>query len=159
VTFICGSHGAGLPEGLPDAGEGACCYGAAEYGPDGCTCWTPVYDLEQAAPVPQDRGLRTEMCRDCAYRPGSPERQGEKGHAADEEELMGLVASGAVFTCHQGIRRPVQWRHPSGATVPGHPADYRPPVIDGVAFRADGTPADICAGWAALRLKAVSRQR
>lgn len=25
-----------------------CCMGAAEDGPSGCTCWEPVYDLEDA---------------------------------------------------------------------------------------------------------------
>lgn len=31
-----------LPSGLPDAGGGCCCYGAALYGPDRCTCWEAV---------------------------------------------------------------------------------------------------------------------
>lgn len=37
---------------LPDAGEGVCCMGAAAMGPERCTCWEPVYDLDQADPDP-----------------------------------------------------------------------------------------------------------
>ena len=39
-----------IDQGWPDAGEGMCCIGAAVYGPGHCTCWTPVYDLDQAEP-------------------------------------------------------------------------------------------------------------
>jgi hypothetical protein len=42
---------------------------------------------------------------------------------------------------------PVAYRHPSGAEIPGHPAGYDPPIVDGVPCKADGTPADLCAGW------------
>lgn len=139
---------------LPDAGEGMCCMGAAVWGPHRCTCWEPEYDMDQQELVPGHQGLRTEMCEDCAYRPHSPERQGDPKHAGDEEQLMDLVYSGQPFTCHQGIRRPLIWCHPSGATYPGHAANYDPPMSDGVPYKADGTPADICAGWAALWLKA-----
>lgn len=154
MTFLC--SGPIGPADPPDAGDGVCCAGAAMFGPDRCTCWEPTYDLDQAVPVPAERGVREQMCADCAYRPGSPERQGEDHCAADEADLMELVAAGQPFTCHQGIRRPVSWRHPSGAEVPGSPSDYRPPIVGGIPHRADGSPADICAGWAALRLRALA---
>ena len=42
--------------------------------------------------------------------------------------------------------------HPeSDVVVSGHPAAYRPVQIDGVCYKVDGTPADICAGWAACK--------
>lgn len=155
---VCG-HGSGFtPVGLPDAGEGACCYGAAVDGPDGCTCWEPVFDRDQAPCVDQDRNLRTEMCPDCAYRPNSPERRGDPSYSGDEDDLMGIVERGEMFVCHQGIRKAVQWRHgPTGVTIPGHEGNYCPPIRSGVPFKADGTPADICAGWAALSLKRLDR--
>lgn len=34
------------PPDLPDTG-GTCCWGAVVYGPEHCTCWTPIYDLAQ----------------------------------------------------------------------------------------------------------------
>lgn len=129
----------------PDAGGGTCCYGAPVYGPDRCTCWAAVYDLEQAAPVPAVQETRPTMCDDCAYRPGSPERLG------DEDHLLGLPARGATFSCHDGMRSVVKWVHPSGAEVLGSPDAYEPPVVDAVPYRADGAPALLCAGWAARR--------
>lgn len=115
-----------------------CCYAAAEDGPAACTCWEPIYDAEQAEPrtdvVPE---TRSQMCGDCAYRPDSPERAGDP--------YFGLALTN--FWCHRGIRRP-RWRHPDGRVRPGDPADYQPPVIDGVPYRADGLPAARCGGWA-----------
>jgi hypothetical protein len=117
-----------------------CCAGAAEWGPGRCTCWDPVYDLEQAEPrtdeVPE---TRSQMCGDCAYRPDSPERQ------ADPYGMIGLPN----FWCHRGMRRPKEWRHPDGRVRRADPANYQPPIVDGVAYRADGHPAARCGGWAA----------
>ena len=148
----------GQPPDLPDAGEGTCCIGAAVYGKDRCTCWTAVYDLEQRSLQPGPMGMRVSMCADCAYRPNSPEKRGEEGYEGDTEFLDGLILTGEFFACHQGIRLPVKWVHPSGAEVPGHPAGYNPPLRDGVPYKADGTPADLCAGWAARRLKQMWRE-
>ena len=154
--FFCGSL---LPAiELPDAGEGACCIGAAMGGPQRCTCWVPIFDLEQQEPEPRPMGLRGRPCGDCAYKPGSPERRGEDGYQGDTEFLDGLILTGEFFACHQGIRKPVRWVHPSGAEIPGHPAGYDPPLRDGVPYKADGTPADLCAGWAARRLKQMWRE-
>lgn len=156
------SECAGNPA-LPDVADGICCIGAAVYGPSRCTCWEPIYDMEQQPQVP---GLvataQPTQCADCAYRPRSPERQNTEGYGADSEELDDMVTRGAVFWCHQGMRRVVRLRHEStGIEIPGHPASYRPGIAvytdpDGqhtaVALRADGTPADVCAGWLARRL-------
>lgn len=161
MTFHC------EPRDYPDAGGGLCCIGATVYGPERCTCWVPVYDLEQAEPVVGPAGFRDEMCADCAYRPRSPERRGDPDHLGTEEGLMALAAAGEPFFCHQGIRRAVRWEHrPEEATavqcaevleaagdlrvgsVPGKPQQYLPPIIEGVPYRADGTPAQLCAGWA-----------
>jgi hypothetical protein len=131
--------------------------GSALDGPSGCTCWRPVYDLDQQTPdttlIPE---VRATMCGDCAYRPNSPEKSGDPAAAADGEKLRALVADGVPFWCHVGIRRPTHWAHPSGATTPGDPLDYSPPQRGSTPFKADGTPADLCGGWAAQRLKAVA---
>lgn len=136
------------PEALL-AGQGMCCTGSANGTPLDCTCWEPVWDLGQqpvqpGLPRPADP---PRMCGDCAYRPGSPERAGEPSHQGDRELLDNLVDNGAPFFCHAGMRRPVKWVHPSGAEIPGHAANYRPPIRDGVPYKADGTPGDICSGW------------
>lgn len=148
-----------VPQELPDAGNGACCYGAAIYGPNRCTCWTAVFDLEQqeirpGLPLPR---IPVRMCADCAYRPGSPERTGEEGYAGDEDELDRLVETGEPFCCHEGIRRPLKWVHPSGAEVPGMDAAYDPPIVDRIPYKADGTPADVCSGWLLRRAKLLAR--
>lgn len=156
--------GAGNPD-WPDAGERACCYGAAEYGPQGCTCWQPEYDLPQQ---PTDRYLvgllaagvqpntRALMCGGCAYRPDSPERRGDPRHVADADELERIAAT-SRFWCHQGIPRVVRWVHPAGVVAPGHPAAYEPLTVGPVPLRADGTPAELCAGWAARRRALTGR--
>lgn len=68
------------------------------------------------------------------------------------------MATGEPFACHQGMRRPVKWVHPSGAEVLGHPAGYAPPIVDGVPYKADGTPGDLCGGWFLRRVKEMQRQ-
>lgn len=122
-----------------------CCYPAAEDGARFCTCWRPIFDERQRKPrTAVEPQTRTKACTDCAYRRGSPER--ERG-----EDLEGLDN----FWCHQGIRRPIAYRHPDGRVRPVKDwlksADYQPPQIDGVPYRADGRPADRCGGWAALQ--------
>jgi hypothetical protein len=145
---------------LPDAGEGACCMGAAAMGPQRCTCWAAVYDLPQTEPDPMavrllDAGVqpvtRTRPCGDCAYRPDSPERRGEPGYTGDQELLDRIVQTGERFWCHVGMRKPVAWRHPTGAVVAVDVDGYDPPRVDGVPYRADGQPGEVCAGWAARR--------
>lgn len=126
-----------------------CCHGDALGGPDRCTCWQPVYDIDQAAPVPparpEDIEVRLRPCGDCAFRKDSPERADEW----TEEALLGLPATGEPFWCHDGMRRPIRWDHPDGRTVPGSTSDWRPAMVGPVPFRADGRPGLLCAGWAA----------
>lgn len=155
MLFHCGSSALELP----DPGEGACCIGAAVYGPQRCTCWKEKYDKRQRKPAPSEPDVRASQCEDCAYRQNSPERRGDPTYAGDQEELDRIVAEGEVFYCHQGIRRPVKLRHPSGVEIDGHPGAYDPPIIDGVPYRANGRPASICAGWAARRLRYLFEPR
>ncbi len=126
-----------------------CCDAEMMRGPAACTCWTPVYDLDQQPlqPIGEDGvPARDTLCGDCAYRPGSPERR----DPLQAEALMDLPATGGVFFCHDGMRRPKLWRHPDGREVPGDPADYDPP-FDQLRrpYRADGHVGAICAGWVA----------
>jgi hypothetical protein len=134
-----------------------CCWGEVVGGARACLCWQPVFDVEQAPPQPAGdvAGLpvRERMCGDCAYRPGSPERA--EGYA--EECLLALPADGELFFCHSGMRRPTHWEHPDGRTVPASDADYQPPVVGGVPYRADGRPGLLCAGWAAIAGRSTAR--
>lgn len=157
--------------GNPEAVELGCCMGAAVYGPDRCTCWTEVYDRPQAEPrTDLHPGVQTKMCGDCACRPDSPERNDDQryGHAGDMEEIL---AGDRPFWCHEGMRALAGYRHPDGTVVtldeinqvaaslertgPPFPLaadDYKPPIVDGVPYQADGTPGLVCGGWAAHRL-------
>lgn len=133
----------------PDADGAGCCWGDVQNGPDGCNCWTPVFDVDQADPViptsPADIEVQARVCGDCAYRSDSPER----ADAYTEETLLALPVEGQAFYCHEGMRRPVRWEHPDGRTVAGSPDDWQPPMVRGVPFRIDGRPGLLCAGWAA----------
>lgn len=157
MTMICGTDESGVA--WPDVGNGGvpCCWGVIHRGPAGCECWTPVYDLEQAEPRPDAPGLCGRPCDGCAFRGGSPERTGDPRMAAGPDDLAALVDGNHPFFCHQGMRRAVAFQHPSGAVH--HPTEltltaaYRPPIIHGVPYRADGRPADLCAGWAHARLR------
>ena len=151
-----------------------CCEGAAMYGPHRCTCWEPIFQTErsvdavgrvifdtpaQVHPIPSAPVcVRFEPCHDCAYRPDSPERRGDDTVNGDQDELARIVRDGQVFWCHQGMRAPIAWRHPAGITVDVPPVGYQPlTTIDpatghSVPYKLDGTPADVCAGWAVRRL-------
>lgn len=143
---------------MPDPADGACCDGSAIKGPQYCTCWAPVFDMEQQPVRPGEKGQRGALCPDCAYRPGSPERSGDERYVGDAAFLDRIVETGEPFHCHQGVRRVVKLVHPSGAEVEVPPGDYRPPKIAGVPYKADGSPGELCAGWAARRLKFVQRE-
>lgn len=128
-----------------------CCMGVAVYGWRRCECWEPVFDVAQddpVLPVPDGSiGVRHARCGDCAFRKGSKER----ADGWSEDELLGLARGGEPFWCHDGMRRPVAYRHPTLGDVPASPDDWQPPIVDGVPFRADGQPGLLCAGWAARR--------
>lgn len=139
---------------MPDPVNGACCDGSAVKGPQYCLCWEPRFDLEQQPVTEGEPGCRDAMCSDCAFKPGSPERQGDKRYNGDPEFLDRIVMTGEPFFCHAGIRQAVKLVHPSGAEVDllaAAPGDYRPPIENGVPYKADGSPGELCAGWAARR--------
>lgn len=143
---------------LPDPVNGACCTGSAVMGPQYCTCWEQVYDLEQQDIIPGGPApARKTLCGDCAYRPGSPERAGDQRYNGDGEFLARIAQTGETFWCHQGLRRAVKLRHPSGAEMVIETDHYDPPKAGGVPFKADGTPGDICAGWSAHRARYLKR--
>lgn len=166
-NFVAGEHGSNggaisWARTHPDAADAfGCCVGNDVLGAEYCTCWVPQYDLEQATPIlvagRGDVATRTGMCHDCAYRPGSPERSDGDGYM--QEVLYDLARGGEPFYCHQQMRRPVRWLHPDGRVADADPKDYQPPIDrqTGVAYKADGTPGDLCAGWAAIAAN-TSRQ-
>ncbi len=141
----------------PDADLTGCCHGEL-LDPEQCVCWVPEY-AEVQAPArppagPGDLEIAAAMCGDCAFRPGSPER-------ADDwtaEALMELPATGRPFFCHTGIRRPLRWRHPDGRVVDGADDDYQPLIVGSLPYRADGRPALLCAGWAAIAAHTPPRE-
>jgi hypothetical protein len=154
-----GGTGPIIPDDLVEVlGEviGLCCMGVAVYGPERCTCWVPLFDLEQSdvdESTANDPGARTKCCHDCAYRNGSPERSDDR-----EEWLLELPSRrDNIFWCHQGLRRVVSWSHPCGLTIPAGVGDYQPPIVGGRPIRADGSYGEICAGWLALRLSSEYR--
>jgi hypothetical protein len=134
---------------------GGCCVGSAFIGPQGCTCWEPVYDLDQAEPdLTRPPGLTPTMCVDCAYRPGSPERDGHPDAAADRDSLEVLVITGDPFWCHQGMRLIVAREHPDGRRVDiGSGLAYDPPIVGAIPYRANGRAGLLCAGWSARVLR------
>lgn len=100
------------------------------------------------------------MCSDCAYRPDSPERNGNS-MGCNAAQLEQLAAEGTRFWCHDGMRKPVAWRHPAGiriATTSEADGDYQPPIVEAVPYRADGQPGLLCAGWVA-RNRALTAKR
>lgn len=137
--------------------EVPCCEGSANLGWEACTCWEPVYAPESAAPDPSSCAtVMPRMCGDCAFRRNSPERRSDPHSAADWDDLQRLVATETPFWCHDGMPRLAGWRHPSGVFIPapGDVGSYRPRIVDGIPYRADGRAGSKCAGWA----HAVNRQ-
>lgn len=133
-----------------------CCFGASVHGAHACTCWEPVYDIDQQEPRPGPRMARDGMCGDCAFRANSPERVGDDRYVGSDGELDYLVARGIPFHCHQGMRRVLRWEHPLGLVLECPvPDDYAPPIIDNVPYQADGSPALLCGGWAAHTLRGL----
>jgi len=144
----------------PPSDDAFCCWGAVME--RGCTCWEPVFDASQQPLQPGQAEPRASMCVDCACRSDSPERREHRGEDGPSmrsswEGVHRLAEEGRPFYCHQGMRRLVGYRHPSGAEM--HVEDshrYEPAVgDDDTHYKADGTPADLCAGWAALRTAGV----
>lgn len=126
-----------------------CCMGSAVYGPQRCTCWTSEFDGEQAEPdlTAGPAKPRETMCHDCAFRPSSPERSGDPRFQHSAPGEMEDLDASRHFYCHQGMRRRVAVVHPSGLRVAEEADGYAPAIAGGRCFKADGAPADLCAGW------------
>lgn len=143
------------PENPPDSGGGICCFGAT-MGPDKCTCWVPAFNFPQEPlQVNKTPSVRNQPCEDCAYSVDSPERNSDERVTGDPALLKRIVANGEPFFCHVGMRRILHWVHQNGQTYAEGDCDYRPPIKEGIAYKADGTPADICSGWFKRRVLAT----
>jgi transcription elongation factor Elf1 len=117
-----------------------------------------VYDLEQQDPrIDEHETARNAMCGDCAYRRDSPERANSDTVAAYSDQLDSCVDEGRPFWCHDGMRRTIHHRHPDGRTRTDQATDasYDPPIVERRPYRADGSPALLCAGWFTRRLRAI----
>lgn len=141
---------------LPDLGLAIpCCDGVAFRGSYACTCWIPVYDRHQAAALMGESRIRETMCADCAFRPASPERSGDTRYAhagdGDLDELPHRME--ATFYCHQGMRRIVAYIHGTTGYVHRVETDgyYAPLELGDRAYKANGAPAEVCAGFHAAR--------
>lgn len=110
MSHICGASLA-VPDYWPNPekwfGELFCCWGVVNGDYRDCSCWEPIFDLEQKPVVEAPADCRTVQCGDCAYRVDSPERQGDESVVGDDYELDRIVRTGDPFWCHQGIRRPM----------------------------------------------------
>lgn len=150
----------------PDVGDLGCCYGSAVYGPARCTCWVPVYDQQQLPPrTDEPSGVMPAMCSTCAFRPGSPERTGYAKAMHGAEDLDRLVAERQPFWCHDGLLAPVAYLHPPTMSwlvltddQQFHPPQQRDAWGVPTPYRVDGSPGDLCGGWAARVLHGMQRQ-
>lgn len=158
MTFMCGGSRSAPDDALRVLSQLAtCCIEAAVDGPAACTCWTTTYDLDQALVDEQSNPTtRATMCADCAYRPSSPERRGDPRHEFGDPNDE-LPDGDVPFWCHQGMRKAAAYTHRLGISVQPSSDYYNPPrrVVDGAAvpYRADGSAAERCAGWAAARAR------
>lgn len=79
---------------------------------------------------------RRKCCADCGCRRGSP--------LTPFADVADMAAMGEPFYCHQGVMLDehggFEWDLGPGAAPP---------------LKADGSPADLCAGWAAYRRVAL----
>lgn len=158
----------------PDDADVPCCMAAVNTDGRSCTCWEPIrLDLDDLHRVDVDQvvaelrdtpptsrlcegppAIRPTMCGDCAYRPGSPERQ-----RADGEQLDYSIRD--RFYCHDGMPAVVAWWHPPTGTVTRvqDRAHYAPEIRADLAWRHDGRPGTLCAGWAASNQLPRPRRR
>jgi hypothetical protein len=99
--------------------------------------------------------IRERMCADCAFRPDSPERNGDARYAHSDEDGLEDAING-VFVCHVGLRLLVRHVHPNGAVFDAPPGAYEPPDPP---CKADGSPAELCCGWATERRRREREER
>lgn len=129
----------------PDATLNMCCIGAANTDGDKCTCWQPVVEPQTGPAQEGPMAVQPKRCGDCAYRRDSPERQAIGG------DTMPYIPENR-FLCHDGMARVTSYRHDEGYethALTGAHTDYRPPTNGWACWQKDGTPAIVCAGWAA----------
>lgn len=147
VTWLHVSAACAPPSIAEDADMRFCCDAEAYRGPQYCTCWTlriEVYEqgLPWSVDLPGKRALR--CCGDCAYKPGSPER---------EEDVRLPTTEDHPFYCHVGMPKAIGWEHPDGTFIPLEPEEgdaYMPVYVWGIPYTKNGMPAELCAGWAAV---------
>lgn len=155
------TYSAAIAEAVYGSG-GRCCTAVAEHGALACTCWEQVHDTDQTTDLAPTlvAEVMPRPCHDCAYRKDSPERLGVSTHQGGPDFLEQIVVDGERFWCHDGMRQVIALVHrPTGARIE-IPRDvaYDPLIADGVPYRANGTPGALCAGWAARRLKHVTKE-
>lgn len=141
-----------LREALPCC-ESVACWGDENGGPH-CSCWVPTYsELQQELDTSLRPQVRASPCESCACRvPGGQLRDGSP--IPDDlpgayDAMLDNLARRKPFYCHSGMRLIVAEFHPQlGVTreVDWHPV---PPTVEGIPYKADGTPCDFCAAWAA----------
>jgi hypothetical protein len=122
-----------------------CCDASAYSDGQECTCWVGVLDVEPSRDLQEGPHVtRRRMCSDCAYRPGSPEREDAGGD-------LPYYSREQRFYCHTGMPRAVAYRHPELPMDVPAPVDddYRPLMRGDRVWKADGSPGELCAGWAA----------
>lgn len=80
----------------------------------------------------------SQMCDNCAFRKGSPERADPYRWA----EILSLVEDGRPFHCHKGL----SMRYPAK----GDTAFFTPPTAG---------EQKVCAGWLAMRVKELEKAK
>jgi len=134
--------------GRPGDNERWCCMGAVSAGR--CTCWEPVYDTEQAPEIPNLRPVvRPTPCSNCACR---GDKRGADDYDAALEDMRRRAAVGKPFYCHAGMRMVLAHVHPDGSRIETGDEWYfdAPWSKAGHPLKTDGSPADLCTGWAAM---------
>lgn len=138
-----------------------CCYGSASNGPTHCECWVAEYSDDRQKPKGGDMQLRVTQCQDCAYRHDSA----EWNDPVERAKLIAHALGDGVFSCHQGTPYVVRWRHPEGMVIEaerdaaGNINTYEPLIIGSTPFKANGEPADLCAGYATRRLQYMGKDQ
>lgn len=121
------------------------CMGAAEWGPERCTCTDTLSEADHqlclADARKAHRARRGRTCHDCAFRKGSPE----------QDELARIAASPVPFRCHQGM--PVDARR--GTPVENAYA----PVLRTSDRGVEAPDYPVCAGWKRARAALQRKSR
>lgn len=152
------------PAGWEGPADGVpCCYSTALNDWSACTCWEPVYDRDIELPdMSTEPSTRDRMCGDCAYRPGSQEKNDHPEALMNSEALEVLAESGVPFWCHDGLPRVTAIRHTGTGEVrpiPNAVDHYDPLIVGGVPYQSDGRAGVRCAGWDARRRALLAQEK